>query len=126
MLPDATNIDPVAAIGKNVAHPLVSRHQAALLVNDDSVQRLGQRYCPTVRGNLTSQEFQECRLARTICAHDANAVAALDTEREILDDRPFAECLRYLFGHNDALGFHIIGRSEEHTSELQSLMRTSY
>src|SRR3546814_15008870 len=70
---------------------------------------LGQRYCATVRGNLTSQEFQECRLARTICAHDANAVAALDTEREILDDRPFAECLRYLFGHNDALGFHIIG-----------------
>src|SRR3546814_17830644 len=70
---------------------------------------LGQRYCATVRGNLTSQEFQECRLARTICAHDANAVAALDTEREILDDRPFAECLRYLFGHNDALGF----RSEE-------------
>src|SRR3546814_4579753 len=91
MLPDATNIDPVAAIGKNVAHPLVSRHQAALLVNDDSVQRLGQRYCATVRGNLTSQEFQECRLVRTICAHDANAVAALDTEREILDDRPFAE-----------------------------------
>src|SRR3546814_786469 len=66
-------------------------------------------YTTLFRSNLTSQEFQECRLARTICAHDANAVAALDTEREILDDRPFAECLRYLFGHNDALGFHIIG-----------------
>src|SRR3546814_2555149 len=50
MLPDATNIDPVAAIGKNVAHPLVSRHQAALLVTDDSVQRLGQRYCATEIG----------------------------------------------------------------------------
>src|SRR3546814_11496345 len=24
-------------------------------------------------------------------------------------DLPFAECLRYLFGHNDSLGFHIIG-----------------
>src|SRR3546814_11147189 len=46
-------------------------------------------------------------------------------ERRIPMDLPFSHCLVYVTAADEAEA-QAIGRSEEHTSELQSLMRISY
>ena len=40
---EPADLDPVAAVGEHVLHPLLRLHQLALLVDDDAAQRLGQR-----------------------------------------------------------------------------------
>ncbi len=87
------DLDPVAAVGKHVLHPPLRLHQLALLVDDDSGERLCKGHCAAIGPELAGQELEQCRLARSVGADDADPVAALDAEREVADDRAIAEDL---------------------------------
>ena len=91
MLLDAEHFDPVAAVGEHLAHGFVRSHQAALLVDDDTVERLGERDRAAVGREFAGEQLEQRRLARTVCTDDADAITALDTQCEVLDDRPVAE-----------------------------------
>src|SRR3546814_15916296 len=93
VLSDAAHLDPVAAVGEDVAYFLVGRQQAALLVDDDPVERQREGDLALVGRNLAGQQLEQGRLARAVGADDADAVAALDADGEIPDDRAVAEPL---------------------------------
>src|SRR3546814_6804327 len=94
MLFDPAHLDPVAAVGEDVADALVGRHQAALLVDDDTVERRSETDLALVGLDFAGQQLEQGRLARAVRADDADAVAALDAEIQPLDDRAVAEADR--------------------------------
>src|SRR3546814_5445909 len=68
-----------------------------------------------IAGDLAAIDGEQ---RRALVAVEVDAIAArrrLGLARSVLDQRP-----------HPRIGPHHIGRSEEHTSELQPLMRTSY
>ena len=94
MLAHAPHIDPVAPLGQHFADRLVALHQAALLVDEDHVQRLGLAHRPAVGLQFAGQQFQQRRLARAIAPDNADPVAALHAQRQIVDDDPFTSSVR--------------------------------
>src|SRR3546814_6004149 len=57
---------------------------------------------------------------------EADAAQPLDAIRKPERERPNAQCAATSIDLNTVRAVHGDGRSEEHTSELQSLMRNSY
>ena len=108
MLLDAAHLDPVAAVGKDVADRLFGREQAALLVDDDAVERRGEGDLALVGLDFAGQQLEQGRLARAVRADDADAVAALDAEGEVLDDRAVAEALGDMVGGDHRFRAHIV------------------
>src|SRR5690606_12489329 len=96
MLALAAHVDPVAAVGEDVADPLVRVHELALLVDDDPVQRPGASHGAFVRLDLAGQQLQEGGLAGAIRADDADSIAALDAQAEVPDDGTVAETLGHI------------------------------
>src|SRR3546814_3307316 len=80
MLFDPAHLDPVAAVGQNVAHRLFGHEQTALLVDDNAQEGRGEGDLALVRGDFAGQQPQQRRLAGAIGADDADAVAALDAK----------------------------------------------
>src|SRR3546814_10111679 len=68
------------------------------LVDDDPVERQREGDLALVGRNLAGQQLEQGRLARAVGADDADAVAALDAEGEIPDDRAVAEPLGDMIG----------------------------
>ena len=91
MLFYAAHLYPIPAIGKDVAHPLFGAEQLALLIYHDAVKRLGARNGSRIRFHFARQQLEQSRFARPIGADNADPVAALNTQREIPDDRPVAK-----------------------------------
>jgi hypothetical protein len=90
-------VDPVAAIGQHVAHPLFGRQQFALLVDDDAGQRFDSVILPS-SGCISPVSIRiSSGLARAVGADDADAVAALDAQREVADDLAVAESFLVTF-----------------------------
>src|SRR3546814_288592 len=113
MLFDPAHLDPVAAVGEDVADGLVRRHQAALLVDDDTVERRSENDLALVRLKLAGQQLEQGRLAGAVRADDADAVAALDAEIQPLDDRAVAEALGHALGDDHRLRSDVvIGEAE--------------
>src|SRR3546814_14055065 len=74
MLFDPAHLDPVAAVGQNVAHRLFGHEQTALLVDDNAQEGRGEGDLALVRGDFAGQQPQQRRLAGAIGADDADAV----------------------------------------------------
>src|SRR3546814_15921778 len=73
---------------------------------------------PTRRSSdLTETSFEQLALVETGDADEATALREIASRLEIRNSLPL-----YLLGQR----FGVLVRSEEHTSELQSLMRISY
>jgi hypothetical protein len=84
-------------------------HQLALLVDDDAVQRLGQRDLALVGRQLAGQQLEQGRLARAVRPDDADPVAALDAQGEVrMMDAPLAEALGDLLGVDHRLGLGVV------------------
>ncbi len=77
---DAAHLDPVAAVGEDVADGLVGRHQAALLVDDDAVERRGEGDDAAVGFDLAGQQFEQGRLARAVGPDDRQHAAGRDVD----------------------------------------------
>src|SRR3546814_10113221 len=75
--------------------------------SDLAAQRAGLHQIPALVRELDDAATYEIALVENIQRLDLNAIEEASAYRKLIED----------FGHN---------RSEEHTSELQSLMRTSY
>ncbi len=86
MLLDPAHLDPVAALGEDIADALFGRHQLALLVDHNAAERLGLGDLAAVGGEFAGQQFEQGGLAGAVGADQPDPVAALDAEREILDD----------------------------------------
>ena len=108
MLLRAADVDPVAAFRQHVAHALGRLHQLALLVDDDSGQRLGAHDLALVGLEFARQQLEQGRLAGAIGADDADAVAALDAQSEVADDRALAEALRHSVRFDHRLGPNVV------------------
>ena len=93
MLLGAADVDPVAAVGKHVLHAFLRLHQLALLVDDDAGQGSGSSDSAAFRLDLAGQQLEQGRLSSPVGTDDADAVAALNTKREIADNRPFSVAL---------------------------------
>jgi hypothetical protein len=65
---------------QDVAHALFGRHQLALLVDHDLVERLRALDRAFGRLDLAGQQLEQCGLARAVGADHADAVAARDAE----------------------------------------------
>ena len=104
----AEHVDPVAAVGQHLAHRLLRRHQLALLIDDDAVERLGEFYGAAVGGKLAGEETQQRGLARAIAPDDADAVATRHPEGEIADDRAAVIFLGDMLGIDDDLGLVVV------------------
>ena len=109
MLSRAAHIDPVAALGQHVADLLFGLHQAALLVDEDAVERLRARDLPRIGFDLAGQQLEQRRLSRAVRSHHADPVAALHAQGEIADDRAVAIAFGNLIGVNDDLRLAVIG-----------------
>ena len=80
----AQHLDPVAAVGDDLAHRLLGRHQAALLIDHDGVERLGEADVAAVGREFAGEQLEQRRLARAVAADDADPVAPRDAQREVL------------------------------------------
>src|SRR3546814_10753508 len=80
------------------------------------------------RGKQDDPEFCEQVLACPICKRCLDTLGEKGAKETVGKPRNQYEDVEERKGHGDAPGSHACypGRSEEHTSELQSLMRHSY
>ena len=68
----------------------------------------GERDRAAVGRKLAGQQLEQRRLARAVRADQPDAVAALHAQREIADDRPFAEAFRHAIGVDHDLRLHVV------------------
>ena len=108
MLLLAEHRDPVSTIGQHVTDALVAAQERALLVNDDAVQRLGELDAACVGRNFACQQFEQRRFAGAVRSDNANAVAALDAQGEVLEERPVPISLRDALGRDDRFGTDVV------------------
>src|SRR5689334_19670893 len=109
----STDLDPVAAIGEDVAHAARRLHQLALLVDDDPAQRLRLRHAAAVRLELAGQELQQCGLSNAVRPDESDTVAALNTESKVANDLALAEALGDVISLDDRLRPHVVLRERE-------------
>src|SRR4029079_776170 len=102
------NLDPIAAVGEHVFHAPGGVHELALLIDDDAGEGFCERHRSAVGRELTRQELQQCRLAGTVGADKADAVAALYAKRKVADDRTLTERLADIFRLDDCLRADIV------------------
>ena len=119
MLFHAANHDPVAAIGKHIADLFVAFEQLALLVDNDAGQRFGKCDFAAVGLALAGQHPDQRGLARPVRADNTNPVTALDSKREVLDDRPVAKRLLNILGVDDRLGLAVVIRCRQFNCPLR-------
>ena len=77
---------------------LAAVHQLALLVDNDAGERFGERDLAAVGRDLAGQQPEQGRLAGAVGPDQADAVAALDAQGEVPDDRALAEALEDMLG----------------------------
>src|SRR3546814_4874662 len=70
--------------------------------------------------HVTHSQEEAMALADLVVVMNRGKIEQAATAREVFNQPRTAFVARFIGGHN------IIDRSEEHTSELQSIMRTSY
>src|SRR3546814_10184043 len=106
--------------------PVVREHpHAALRKHDVVIQLIGQLLVELDRKFVKGSRFRE-EIIRADDRRVAAGVAAADPAA--LDERDVGETmvLRKIISGREAMPAATDNRSEEHTSELQSLMRNSY
>ncbi|MCY1172293.1 hypothetical protein D9M73_124260 [compost metagenome] len=113
MLANALHLDPVAAIGEHVADRLVGRHLAALLVDHDAFDRLGEADRAAIGFQFAGQQLEQGRFACTVRADDADAVLARHAQRQIADDGAVAKRLGDMLGVDHHLGARIVAANGE-------------
>src|SRR3546814_3411238 len=132
--PKATRTDtlfPCTALFRSVNHhPLARLNAAAAHQRYPGGQigdAIGGGFLPTQALGLAAQRR---RRDDAIVRHRAEPIAA----EHCVADRPVPDARtqrvdlarKFKAGREGQLGLELIARSEEHTSEIQSLMRTSY
>ena len=110
---DAANVDPVAALGEHVADPAFGRHQPTLLIDDDARESLGELDLALIGVEFAGQQPKQGGLSGAVGADDPDPVAALDPEREIVNDDPLGKALGDFFGVDHDLGLGIVAGQAE-------------
>ena len=113
MLAHPADVDPVAAVGDDLAHRLAGNEARSLLVDQDALDRLGAADTPRIGRDLAGQQAEQGGLAGAVGADHADPVAALDAQAEVLDQRPLAERLGDVLGVDHHLGLGIVGDGGE-------------
>src|SRR3546814_7429885 len=129
------HLHELRAAGYLLVDGVVAHEAVAALVEVGEVDRLAHLEGAAVGLLLAGDHPEQRRLAGAVRTDHADDAGGRELEGEVLYEEAVAVALRHVVGldHHAAepapvgeLDLELLGRSEEHTSELQSLMRISY